>query len=88
MMKKHNRPKNLLFPAFDHMNWWGPAQLAAFDLLKQLFISYPVLRNPDPTKRYILDTDASQFAVGAQWKTPNCIFLQITIPCGTKLRHL
>jgi hypothetical protein len=26
---------------------------------------YPVLCNPDPTKQYILDTDASQFAVRA-----------------------
>jgi hypothetical protein len=32
---------------------------------KELFTSYPVLRNPDRDKRYILDTDASQFAVGA-----------------------
>jgi hypothetical protein len=44
---------------------WGPAQEHAFNLLKELFTSYPVLRNPDPDKRYILDTDASKFAVGA-----------------------
>ena len=44
---------------------WGPAQEHAFNLLKHLFTSYPVLRNPDPDKRYILDTDASKFAVGA-----------------------
>ena len=37
----------------------------AFQKLKQLFTSYPVLRNPDPTKCYIVDTDASQYAVGA-----------------------
>ena len=44
---------------------WVPAQEHAFQLLKQLFTSYPVLRNPDPDKPYILDTDASKFAVGA-----------------------
>jgi hypothetical protein len=44
---------------------WGPAQGNAFKLLKDLFSSYPVLRNPDPTKPYRLDTDASQYAVGA-----------------------
>jgi len=44
---------------------WGDEQEQAFALLKQLFTSYPVLRNPDPDKRYILDTDASKFAVGA-----------------------
>src|SRR5258708_5188288 len=33
--------------------------------LKQKFTSYPVLRNPDPNKRFILDTDASAHAVGA-----------------------
>ena len=33
--------------------------------LKGLFASYPVLWNPDPQKRYILDADASKFAVGA-----------------------
>ena len=37
----------------------------AFTELKRLFTSYPVLRNPDPTKQYILDTDASAYAVGA-----------------------
>jgi len=44
---------------------WDYPQSNAFRLLKELFISYPVLRNPDPAKRYVLDTDASQFAVGA-----------------------
>jgi hypothetical protein len=44
---------------------WGHSQQAAFKHLKELFTSYPVLRNPDRDKRYILDTDASQYAVGA-----------------------
>src|SRR6202049_1878321 len=30
-----------------------------------LFTSYPILRSPDSTKRYILDTDASKYALGA-----------------------
>jgi len=44
---------------------WGDKQQKVFTLLKQLFTSYPVLRNPDPDKHYILDTDTSKFAVGA-----------------------
>src|SRR5882757_7437046 len=42
---------------------WNHPQQNAFKLLKELFTSYPVLRNPDPAKRYVLDTDASQYAV-------------------------
>ena len=70
-MKKHNGPKN---PPFDQLYWWSPPpQQAAFNLFKQLFISYPVLQHPDPAKWYILDTDASQFAMGAvlSQKYPN-----------------
>jgi hypothetical protein len=37
----------------------------AFNTLKNLFTSYPVLRNPDQEKCFILTTDASAFAVGA-----------------------
>jgi hypothetical protein len=44
---------------------WEDEEQNAFDELKCRFTSYPVLRNPDPDKRYILDTDASAFAVGA-----------------------
>jgi len=42
---------------------WDEPQRTVFRTLKELFISYPVLRNPDPTKRYILDTDTSKYAV-------------------------
>ena len=44
---------------------WDQPQQAAFDTLKGAFILYPVLRNPDPDKHYILDTDASAYAIGA-----------------------
>jgi len=44
---------------------WQEPQQQAFETLKHKFTSYPVLRNPDPNKRFILDTDASAHAVGA-----------------------
>jgi len=44
---------------------WNESSDNAFKHLKKIFTSYPVLRNPDPTKRYVLDTDASNVAVGA-----------------------
>jgi hypothetical protein len=44
---------------------WEDTQDLAFRTLKKEFTSYPVLCNPDPIKRYILDTNASQFAVRA-----------------------
>ena len=33
-------------------------------MLKEAFILYLVLRNPDPNKHYILDTDISAYAIG------------------------
>jgi len=44
---------------------WGPDQQKAFDKLKELFISAPILRNPDSNKPFVVETDASNFAVGA-----------------------
>jgi hypothetical protein len=44
---------------------WDKDQCIAFNTLKERFMSYPVLRNLDPTKQYIVDTDTSAFAVGA-----------------------
>ena len=44
---------------------WHDSQQSAFQTLKDKFTSYPVLRSPDPDRRYIVDTDASAFAVGA-----------------------
>ncbi len=37
----------------------------AFDLLKERLVSYPILRQPDPEKQFLLFTDASGFALGA-----------------------
>ena len=44
---------------------WGKDQQDAFDKLKHIFTSAPILRNPDGDKPFIVETDASNFAVGA-----------------------
>ena len=44
---------------------WNKPQQDAFETLKHLFTSYPVLQNPDQMKRFILTKDASAYAVGA-----------------------
>ena len=44
---------------------WGIKQNASFNAPKTLFTSYPVLRNPDQSKRFILTCDASAYTVGA-----------------------
>src|SRR5260221_363874 len=49
-----------------NVQWrWTDKEQNAFDALQVMFTSYPILRNPDPDKHYIVDTDASAFAVGA-----------------------
>ena len=44
---------------------WTKKEDNTFKLLKKEFTSYPTLRNHDPNKRYILETDTSKVAVGA-----------------------
>jgi hypothetical protein len=44
---------------------WGPQHQHAFDQLKRSFMSMPVLIQPDLSKPFTLETDASAFAVGA-----------------------
>jgi transposase InsO family protein len=43
---------------------WGPAQQQAFEGLKQLLTTAPVLAHADPSKPYVLRTDASDYALG------------------------
>jgi hypothetical protein len=40
---------------------WGPAQQAAFDLLKVAFTSAPILRHFDDDREIVVETDASDF---------------------------
>jgi hypothetical protein len=44
---------------------WGEEQQKAFDELKAKLTSAPVLAHPDPSRQYILHTDASGFATAA-----------------------
>ena len=44
---------------------WDNSQQVAFDELKRLLTSTPVLLLPDPTKPFIVTTDASDIAIGA-----------------------
>ncbi len=44
---------------------WNPTAQAAFDTLKMAFTSAPILIHPDPAKPFIVETNASDFALGA-----------------------
>ena len=44
--------------------YWGDAEQRAFDELREALISAPVMAFPQETGRYILDTDASGYAIG------------------------
>lgn len=44
---------------------WGPAQESAFNILKKVLCSEPVLRLPDGDKEFILRTDACDVGIGA-----------------------
>ena len=44
---------------------WSKECQDAFDLLKTKLVQSPILSIPDQTKEFILDTDASNFAIGA-----------------------
>ena len=44
---------------------WGSSQQSAFDALKAQFLSGPILRHVDTSVPFLLETDASDFAIGA-----------------------
>ena len=44
---------------------WGEEQQKAFEEIKQLIMSEPVLRQPDQTKPFEVEVDASNYAMGA-----------------------
>lgn len=44
---------------------FGEQELASFNQLKQAFTQAPILQYPDQDREFRLETDASEFAVGA-----------------------
>lgn len=44
---------------------WEKEQQEAYEVLKAAMLSAPVLAHPDPTKQFLLETDASNVAYGA-----------------------
>ena len=44
---------------------WGDAQEKAYQTIKILLTSDPILRLPDPVKTFVLRTDASDYGIGA-----------------------
>ena len=45
--------------------FWTPTHLAAFEQIKQILTTAPVLAHPDFNRPFIVETDASDYAVGA-----------------------
>jgi len=43
---------------------WGTEEQEAFDLLRKPLMEEPLMTYPDPSKEYILDTDASGYGIG------------------------
>ncbi|GAB4819816.1 hypothetical protein N2152v2_006862 [Parachlorella kessleri] len=65
---------------------WGPEQEAAFEHLKQAFISPPCLHVADPCRPFIVHVDASGFALGAALMQDFGRGLQPVAYCSRKLK--
>ena len=60
LRKFHNQVQN----SFKKIFVWSFDCDAAFNLLKQLLLTYPVLRQPDVSRPFTVYTDASGYALG------------------------
>jgi len=59
------RPLTELTKGNEKVWWWNPQVEEAFQELKQQFTMAPILAHFDATKHVIIETDASDFAIGA-----------------------
>ena len=50
---------------------WTSATQNSFDALKAAFLTAPMFVHPDPTRPFQVETDASDFAIGAILSQPN-----------------
>ena len=57
------KPLNDLLRKEEKFNW-NKEQQETFDELKRKFLEAPVLQMPDPSKPFVVETDASKFASG------------------------
>jgi len=48
----------------DERWWWGIEQQKAFDKLKQVFMTKPVLATPDLDKEFRVEANTSNYAIG------------------------
>ena len=59
------QPLTSLTQTVDGAEWqWGRTEQAAFDGLKRALTTAPVLAHPDPQRQWIVQTDASNVAIG------------------------
>ncbi len=75
---------------------WSEQALEAFEKLKSRFVSAPILINPDPSRQFIVEVDASEVGVGAilSQRSPSdnkvhpcAFFFPSSDPLGTELRY-
>src|SRR5690606_29619087 len=64
---------------------WEAEHQTAFDQLKAALLGAPVLMLPDPDRQYVVNTDASDFAVGAVLQQDFGHGLQPVAYCSHKL---
>jgi hypothetical protein len=64
-IKGYSKITTLFLTCKDKPFSWNPTVQAVFDTLKMAFTSAPILIHPDLAKPFIVETDASDFALGA-----------------------
>ena len=64
-MSSHTKTTFELDSQQDQPFIWSSDAAEAFESLKRAFTTAPILAHVDPTKRFILEADASDFALGS-----------------------
>jgi len=65
----HNTPQSL---TRKEVSWeWGDEQQTAFDTLKRAMVTEPILQRFDPERPVTIETDTSDYAIGAISSQPD-----------------